>query len=164
MKKLNLFLKNFVDYGLMIMLALLSIVVALQVFSRYIFSIALPWSTDVIRFFFVYIIFFGAVVGVRDNRHINIDFLFRKLPVKTKNIVSITMSLAIITFLLIFFKSGLDFVINSRTQVTPYLRVSVSFYYLIIPFSAFMMFYYSIFNFISRLKELKNSKKSILGD
>lgn len=161
MKKLNLFLKNFTDYGLTIMLALLSIVVALQVFSRYIFSIALPWSTDVIRFFFVYIIFLGAIVGVRENNHINIDFLFKKLPLKMKNVVSLFMSVVILIFLLLFFKSGIDFVVNSRTQVTPYLRISVSYYYLIIPFSAMMMFYYSIINLINRFKELRNKKENL---
>jgi len=160
MEKLNLFLKKINDNSLTIMLGLLSIAVALQVFSRYIFSIALPWSTDVIRFLFVYIVFLGAVVGIRDNLHINIDFLFKKFPTKIKNILSTIMSLVVIIFLFIFFISGIHFIYNSRTQVTPYLRISVSFYYLIIPLSAFMMIYYSILNLIRRLKELKNNKKS----
>ena len=154
MKNINKILKKINDNCLMIISALLSIIVALQVFSRYVFSIPLPWSTDVIRLLFVYMVFLGAVAGSREDSHIKIDFLFEKFPLKIKNIISILMSLIVIIFLIIFFKSGVDFFYNSRTQLTPYLRISVSFYYIIIPISAFLMIYYSICNI---LKQLKNS-------
>jgi len=156
MKILNIILKKIIDYSLMIMSALLAIIVALQVFSRYIFSIPLPWSTDVIRLLFVYIVFFGAVTASRQDTHIKIDFLFEKFPIKIQNIISLVMSLIVIIFLIFFLKSGIDFFHNTKTQLTPYLRVSVGFYYVILPISAVLMIYYSICNVIIRIKELNH--------
>lgn len=148
-------LNKIIECCLIISLALLSIIVSLQVFSRYVFSISLPWSTDVNRFLFIYLVFLGAIIGVRNQSHLNIDVLVKKFPKKVQKILNIVINLIILVFLIILVIAGLIFVLNSTTQVTPYLRVSISYYYLAIPLSALAMAYYLFFNLKDQIKNFK---------
>lgn len=145
MKNFTKFLEKIIDFGMTSSLALLSSIISLQVFSRYLFSIPLPWSTDVNRFLFVYLIFLGAAAGVREKAHLNIDFLIQKFPKKVKVIWEIGINIIMILFLTALVYGGTRFTIDTFHQVTPYLRVSISYFYMVIPFSAIVMIYYLIF-------------------
>ena len=148
-------LNKIIEYGLIISLALLSIIVSLEVFSRYFFKISLPWSTDINRFLFIYLVFLGAVIGVRDQSHLNIDVLTKKFPKKLQKLLNIIINLIILVFLIILVTAGLIFVLSSITQVTPYLRISISYYYLAIPLSAIVMIYFLFFHLKDQIKNFK---------
>lgn len=146
MKCFTHILNKIIEYGLIMSLALLSIIVSFQVFSRYVFSISLPWSTDVNRFLFIYLVFLGATIGVRNQSHLNIDVLVKKFPKKVQKILNIVINLIILVFLIILVIAGLIFALSSTTQVTPYLRIPITYYYLAIPLSASAMIYYLFFH------------------
>ena len=148
-------LNKIIEYGLIISLALLSIIVSLEVFSRYFFKISLLWSTDINRFLFIYLVFLGAVIGVRDQSHLNIDVLTKKFPKKLQKLLNIIINLIILVFLIILVIAGLIFVLSSITQVTPYLRISISYYYLAIPLSAIVMIYFLFFHLKDQIKNFK---------
>ena len=148
-------LNKIIEYGLIISLALLSIIVSLEVFSRYFFKISLPWSTDINRCLFIYLVFLGAVIGVRDQSHLNIDVLTKKFPKKLQKLLNIIINLIILVFLIILVTAGLIFVLSSITQVTPYLRISISYYYLAIPLSAIVMIYFLFFHLKDQIKNFK---------
>ena len=148
-------LNKIIEYGLIISLALLSIIVSLEVFSRYFFKISLLWSTDINRFLFIYLVFLGAVIGVRDQSHLNIDVLTKKFPKKLQKLLNIIINLIILVFLIILVTAGLIFVLSSITQVTPYLRISISYYYLAIPLSAIVMIYFLFFHLKDQIKNFK---------
>ena len=155
MKWFTNILNKIIEYGLIISLALLSIIVSLQVFSRYVFKLSLPWSTDINRFLFIYLVFLGAVIGVRDQSHLNIDVLIKKFPKKIQKLLNVIINLIILVFLIILVIAGLIFVLSSITQVTPYLRISISYYYLAIPLSATAMNYYLFFHLKDQIKNFK---------
>lgn len=155
MKCFTHILNKIIEYSLIISLALLSIIVSLQVFSRYLFSIPLPWSTDINRFLFIYLVFLGATIGIRDHSHLNIDVLVKKFPKRLKKFLNILINLIILIFLIIIVIAGLIFVLSSVTQVTPYLRISISYYYLAIPLSATAMIYYLSFHLKNQIKNFK---------
>jgi len=155
MKWFTNILNKIIEYGLIISLALLSIIVSLQVFSRYVFKLSLPWSTDINRFLFIYLVFLGAVIGVRDQSHLNIDVLIKKFPKKIQKLLNVIINLIILVFLIILVIAGLIFVLSSITQVTPYLRISISYYYLAIPLSATVMIYYLFFHLKDQIKNFR---------
>jgi len=155
MKLFTHILNKIIECCLIISLALLSIIVSLQVFSRYVFSISLPWSTDINRCLFIYLVFFGAIIGVRNQSHLNIDVLVKKFPKKLQKLLNIVINLIILVFLIIIVTAGLIFVFSSITQVTPYLRISISYYYLAIPLSATAMIYYLFFHLKDQIKNFK---------
>ena len=138
-------LEKIINFGMMTSLALLSIIISLEVFSRYFFRLPLPWSTDFNRFFFVYLIFLGAVAGVREKAHLNIDIIIERFPKKIRAVWEIIINVLIILFLIALMLGGTRFAIDNFFQVTPYLMISISYYYVVIPFSALIMIYYLLF-------------------
>jgi len=75
-QKITYILQKVVDLGMIISLGLLSIIISLEVFSRYLFNLSLPWSMDVNRMLFVYLIFLGAGASHSEGASIQAN-LFR---------------------------------------------------------------------------------------
>lgn len=56
-----------------VLFALLTAVVTLQVFTRFVLHAPVIWSEEVARFLFFWVVLLGAALGVRDRRHFAID-------------------------------------------------------------------------------------------
>ncbi len=52
-----------------------------NVILRYGFNSGITVSEELSRFLFVWLVFLGAVTGMRENAHLGVDMLVRKLPV-----------------------------------------------------------------------------------
>lgn len=63
------------DVLLVTLLWALSMVVMLQVISRYVFSSSIPWTEEVARLMLIYATFFGAVLTSRSKSYISIDLI-----------------------------------------------------------------------------------------
>lgn len=160
MQKITNILQKAVDLGVIISLGLLSIIISLEVFSRYFFNLPLPWSMDVNRMLFVYLIFLGAVAGVREKAHLSIDIVTQKFSAKFKAYWDIFINLIILIFLATLFIAGINFSWVNIVQLTPYLRISISYYYMVIPFSAILMIYYFIFRIKNQIINILKKKQN----
>ncbi|MBK6788981.1 MAG: TRAP transporter small permease [Betaproteobacteria bacterium] len=90
----------FMALGLVIMLVL----VLGNVVLRYGFNSGIASSEDIARFLFIWIIFTGAALGIRENTHLGMDSVVKMLPHKGKLIfavISHVLMLAITGFLLV---------------------------------------------------------------
>jgi TRAP-type C4-dicarboxylate transport system permease small subunit len=52
-----------------------------NVILRYGFNSGITVSEELSRFLFVWLVFLGAITGMRDNAHLGVDMLVRKLPI-----------------------------------------------------------------------------------
>ena len=60
-------------YLLILTMGTLTVTVFMQVLIRFVFKIPLPWTEEVARISFVYSVYLGAILGMRDRAHINVD-------------------------------------------------------------------------------------------
>lgn len=105
-------MKGFVD-GLMkvvqwfMALALAAMVVLLfaNVVGRYLFQTGIAISDEISRLCFVWLIFLGAIVAVRERAHIGIDMVVRMMPVWGKR-ASLVAANALILYALVIFAYG----------------------------------------------------------
>jgi C4-dicarboxylate transporter DctQ subunit len=90
----------------------------LQVILRNFFSAGIIWGDILLRHLVLWVGFLGASLASRENRHINIDALFRILPHKWKKLVYIITNLfsAIICALLV--RAAYVFVGDERAAET----------------------------------------------
>lgn len=89
--------------------AILVIPVALQIFSR--FTHLIPhyiWTEEMARFLFIWTIMIGAMIGVRERSHFEVD-LWPRLGPKAEAGVRLLVSLAVLAFALVFVWSGIEF-------------------------------------------------------
>jgi TRAP-type C4-dicarboxylate transport system permease small subunit len=63
-------------------------VVFLQFFTRYVLNDSYAWTEEIARYLLMTIIFVGAAMCVRRNRHIHVDFLYRLVPTQAGRIMS----------------------------------------------------------------------------
>jgi len=89
--------------------AILVLPVSMQIFSR--FTRLIPhyiWTEEMARFLFIWMIMIGAMVGVREGAHFEVD-LWPRMSARAQAIVRLFASLAILVFALVFVWAGTEF-------------------------------------------------------
>jgi len=90
--------------------AILIVPVSLQIFSRY--TALIPsyiWTEEMARFFFIWMIMLGAMVGIRDGAHFDVD-LWPELQPRANALLKILTSVFVLAFALFFVWYGIKFV------------------------------------------------------
>ncbi|SKC86252.1 TRAP transporter small permease [Maledivibacter halophilus] len=158
MSKINKVVDKILDIGLVIAVGTVFIVTFLQVVSRFLFKLPIPWSTDIIRLSFVYVVFLGSALGMREKGHLNVDVIFNALPKKIRHMVGIAINLVLLVFFVAIVNLGFKFAQSGLTQGSPYLELPMTVYYMSVPLSAALMFYYLIQHTIEEVKVFKKLK------
>jgi TRAP-type C4-dicarboxylate transport system permease small subunit len=89
--------------------AILVIPVSLQIFSRY--TALIPsyiWTEEMARFFFIWSIMLGAMVGIREGTHFVVD-LWPPLNPRAQAAIRLVASVFVLVFALVFVWWGIDF-------------------------------------------------------
>ena len=110
MRKLIAIYGRVLDVALIASVAILIIPVSLQIFSR--FTALIPsyiWTEEMARFFFIWMIMIGAMVGIRDGAHFDVD-LWPELKPRANALLRIVSNLLILVFALVFIWYGIKFV------------------------------------------------------
>jgi TRAP-type transport system small permease protein len=98
------------DVALIASVAILIIPVSLQIFSR--FTALIPsyiWTEEMARFFFVWMIMLGAMVGIRDGAHFDVD-LWPELKPRANAALRCVSNVFVLFFALVFIWYGVKFV------------------------------------------------------
>lgn len=80
MKKIADVLMRMIEIAIMVALMVMVVLVFTNVVLRYGFSSGLPVSDEVSRYSFVWLIFLGAIVALREHAHLGMDSVVRRLP------------------------------------------------------------------------------------
>ena len=125
------------EYLAQILLASLGILLTVQVVLRYFFGIGFGAVEEAARVMFLWVIFLGAVVGMRRNLHIRVTFGLKFLPVRLRRIVFLAGELVLFAFCLAVAWHGLQVALSTLSMPfrLPVTRVSMFWPYLIIPIS-----------------------------
>jgi len=86
MKKLNDLFFKLAELTLVIMLSTMVIMVFGNVVLRYGFNDGIISSEELSRYLFIWITFLGAIVTMRENAHLGLDTLVRKLSLRGKKV------------------------------------------------------------------------------
>ena len=84
------------EWLLMSMLALMVILVFGNVVLRYGFNSGITFSEEVSRFLFMWVVFVGAVLTLRDNAHLGVNMLTKTLPYAGKRICKLISDVTVL--------------------------------------------------------------------
>ena len=70
----------------------------LQVIFRFILKVSVPWTEEMMRALFIYIVFFGLILVERENGEVRTTMLIEKLPYKAYHVWESIVSLLSILF------------------------------------------------------------------
>ncbi len=83
--------------------------VSMQIFSRYTELIpSYIWTEEMARFLFVWMIMIGAMLGVRETRHFEVDIWPRLAP-RPQAALRLVSNVAVLVFALVFVWAGIEF-------------------------------------------------------
>jgi TRAP-type C4-dicarboxylate transport system permease small subunit len=89
--------------------AVLIIPVSLQIFSRYTQLIpAYIWTEEMARFLFIWMVMIGAMIGVREGSHFEVD-VWPTLGAKAGALLQIASGVFVLLFSLVFVWAGWEF-------------------------------------------------------
>jgi len=89
---------------------ILIIPVSLQIFSRY--TALIPswiWTEELSRFLFIWMIMIGAMVGIREHTHFEVD-VWPELPPRANALVRLVSGVGVLVLALVFVWYGIQFV------------------------------------------------------
>jgi len=145
-------LDRLLKYLLTFLVGLFTVSVFLQVLIRFVFKYPLPWTEEVSRIAFVYTIFIGATIAVREKAHLNVDFLLVALPPKVSQVVKLLGTALVAVFLIFVTWQGIQFVRATGVQVTPVMQVPFRYLDLVLPTCGGLMLLYLILGAIDDLR------------
>ena len=119
--------------------AVMSVIVMLQIFFRFVIYIPLPWSEELARYLMIWTGMVGSFVALREGRHIGVTLVVDRLPPKAAAWVTVFVQSATILFLAIVAKQGFALALINLNQLSPAMRIPMFYPYLAVPVGAALM-------------------------
>ena len=114
---------GFVCIGLLVLIATVFVAAVLRFFG-----IDMSWSTDLAQLTFAWVSFIGADLAMRKDKHMGVDMLTGKLPVRLQNTIRLVTYVVILAFLLacVYYGISLCLINPDRKYNTLYISYSVA--------------------------------------
>lgn len=126
-------LNNYIQSLISIMGIIMTMVVASQVFSRYVLNHSLFWSEELARIILIWLTFFGSTVAYYHGLHPGVDTVFRRLPGNFRQVVELISHLAGMVLFTVMVVWGAKFAWFVRLQITPALNLPKWFVMAVVP-------------------------------
>jgi TRAP-type transport system small permease protein len=128
-----------INWLLAVLMAVMVVVIALQVWYRFILNNPLDWSEELGRYLFVWISFLGAAAGVRYQVHLGIDALEKIIGRDAFRYVLVLINIVIQIFLLFIIYWGFTLLTVVRVQTSPSMLIPMTYPYAAVPVGAIFM-------------------------
>ncbi len=128
-----------VNWILAVLMLAMVVIIAAQVWFRFMLNDPLAWSEEAGRYLFVWISFVGAAAGVRYQVHLGIDLPPLLLSEKACRVVVVLVNLIIQVFLVVIAYWGIRILGIIKFQVSPSMQISMLYPYLAVPVGSILM-------------------------
>jgi TRAP-type C4-dicarboxylate transport system permease small subunit len=133
-----------------VLFALLTGVVALQVFTRFVLHAPVIWSEEAARFLFFWVVMLGAAMSVKDRRHFVIDVTSRWTSggPGLRFLFDIVPDVCVLAFSVLLLAEGIGYSEVGVFRTGANSRVNMAFVYAAIPTFAALSVVYSATNLL----------------
>ena len=141
-----------------VLFMLMTVVGTYQILVRYVFKSPSTISEELISYSFAWMSMFAAsyIFGKRD--HMRMVFFIEKFTKNAQRTVAVITELVILLFALGVLVGGGSYITSlSMTQMTPALKISMGYIYLVLPVCGVMTSIYSILNIVDLMKNSKEA-------
>lgn len=111
----------------------------LQVIFRYAIGSSLPWTEELARYSFMWLVYVSMVLGLNKGAHASLNLLFDKVQGVPRHILAACVHLLTVALFLTLFWQGLKLVDMVKNQNSPAMRMSIMLPYASLPFGCFLM-------------------------
>jgi TRAP-type C4-dicarboxylate transport system permease small subunit len=129
-----------------VLFAALTLVVALQVFTRFVLHDPFIWSEEAARFLFFWVVLLGAAMSVKDRRHFVIDVTMGREVTRGRTLrflFDIVPGLCVLGFSLLLLVEGIGYTEVGLLRIGTNSRINMALVYGAIPVFAALSAVYS---------------------
>jgi C4-dicarboxylate transporter DctQ subunit len=135
-------LSRVIEIAIIVGAALIVTIVTTEVILRYVFKHSLIFTEELSRYLMVWIVFLGGALAVRDEAHIRINILVKRLNRTLSKAVRLLAHGLVLIFLVIIAVEGFRILPDQLRQMCITIDVSLFYFYLAIPVGAILMIVY----------------------
>jgi TRAP-type C4-dicarboxylate transport system permease small subunit len=108
MRKLEIIIESISTFVGTAMLLIFLLNTVAQIVFRDVLIISAPWTEEMARFAFIWMVYFGVVAVQARKEHISMDFILNKIPFPIRRVMLKTYAIASILFLVIILKGAVS--------------------------------------------------------
>jgi TRAP-type C4-dicarboxylate transport system permease small subunit len=117
-----------VDFITITLFLCMVIAALLQILFRFVLRISVPWTEELARIFYVWVIFLGLVLVEADDNQIKTTFFIHKFPIKYRFAIQVCINIFCILFEMCLTVGAVIMLRQARTMnfgTMPFLPVSI---------------------------------------
>jgi len=138
-------------------MGLMALLVITSVILRYVFNLAFVWTEELIVLLFITTTYFGAILCVKEDEHIDIAFLREILPQKAGRPLKVVIGFISIVVQLALAYISLEWIEKTGSSITVGLKIPYSVIYAMFPIGFTSMALYQIRKIINILRNRENT-------
>ena len=142
-------------------LVVFTILVAIQVFSRYLFNSPITWSEQAARYLFVWMILLEMPILVRTKSNMAFTLLTNKLPKGVQTIIQIIITVLICVFAIFYLDASVQLCMRSVGKLAIGVGIPLNAVYLAQPVGALLLIIVVLEQLIYKMKDLFTHKKEV---
>ena len=120
-------------------LSVLTIIVPIEVFLRYLFGKSLYITEEFTRYLMVWVVFLASSLAIEADSHINIEILVNRFRGRTRSWFNLIAQILLLTFLIFLIIEGVIILPFQLDQIIPSLGIPIFWFYLAIPVGSSLM-------------------------
>jgi len=121
------------EYVIAAMMGAMTIVISLQVFTRYVLNDPLTWTEEISRYLMVWVCFLGSAMALKYGEHISVSFIQERLPPRPRRALALGLGLTVLAFFLLATWEGVLMTLQVMDQQAPATWISMAWAYSCIP-------------------------------
>lgn len=137
---------------ILVSLVMITITLA-QVFFRYVLQLPIPWSEELARYCFIWIVFLGAGIGLQRRFHLGVDIFVNLARGSIRKHIEMFVYFAIALFSGVIIYASIPVLELNTFQTSPALQIPMSWVYLAIPVGMAILWLVSVERLIRSLVE-----------
>ena len=146
-------IRRITDVFVIALFVLVVIVVSSQVFSRFVVHLSIRWADELSRFAFVWLIYIGGAVTIRDGRNVCFDLILDSCKGKRWKAMFTIVTGVSLLFLVLMIYFGLLVCKAEITEMSPIMRWPMSVVCSCIPIGGVLMILEEICYYIEHHKD-----------
>ncbi len=123
-------LQTLLEWMAGLLLFVLLVVGFLQVVSRYTGLMFIPWTEEVARLLFVWVVWVGAAAGLIRGGHIRFEFVVERLPARIRRVTEMAVHAGAGIFLVVVIRYGYEVAQSQAASTFLTFNLSVKYTYL----------------------------------
>lgn len=144
------------DIPVLVIFAALLVIVALQFFTRYVLNDSLGWTEEIARYFLIMLGFVGAIICVRKDSHIRLEFLYHYLPIFWIKPLLLAVVLTGVGFWGYAGWLGIELALRTNANMAS-VNVPKSYVYYVVAGSCFVMAACALRNFMAKRRQSREA-------